>query len=66
MDNDKNTVSHLDAIENAPPPENGIQTSSPTNANEEIIQHLQTTGEEVGMTWRTTMAAIVGSQHKSS
>jgi hypothetical protein len=29
------------------------------SANEEIIQHLQTTGEEVGMTLRSIMAAFV-------
>ncbi|KAF2703099.1 MFS general substrate transporter [Pleomassaria siparia CBS 279.74] len=61
--NDKPTVSHIDAIESA----NGSDTDAHqeqhhlakvNSADEEIIQHLQTTGEEVGMTSRTIMAAV--------
>jgi hypothetical protein len=29
------------------------------DANEEIVRHLQTTGEEVGLTWRSILAASV-------
>lgn len=36
-----------------------VKTQDSLDANEQIVQHLQTTGEEVGMTWRTIMAAVV-------
>lgn len=32
--------------------------NSESSANEEIIRHLQTTGEDVGMTFNTLMAAV--------
>lgn len=56
---EKNTAQHIDAIESANNSEQGVQLKHVDSANEEIVQHLQTTGEEVGMTWRTTMAAVV-------
>jgi hypothetical protein len=34
------------------------QFSSEDSANEQIVRHLQTTGEEIGLTFRTLMAAI--------
>jgi len=58
MENDKASIAHVDAIENAKTSEpDGIKRTN--SANEEIVQHLQTTGEEVGMTWRSIMAASV-------
>lgn len=54
----KAEIAHVDAIDNAPSSDNSTHLDH-LSANEEIIQHLQTTGEEVGMTWRTIMAATV-------
>ncbi|KAF2195147.1 MFS general substrate transporter [Zopfia rhizophila CBS 207.26] len=55
--NDKAAAAHVDTIK----PSSGGNSVKfghhEMRANEEIIQHLQTTGEEVGMTWRTTFAA---------
>jgi hypothetical protein len=59
MDNDKATTTHIDAIESTDTSANNVPIRHTHNANEEIIEHLQTTGEEVGMTWRTIMAAVV-------
>lgn len=58
MENDKASVAHVDAVENANMSESEAIRHT-NSANEEIVQHLQTTGEEVGMTWRTIMAASV-------
>ena len=58
--NDKATATHVDAIESANNSNHDVQLQKVNSANEEIIQHLQTTGEEVGMTFRTIMAAVVG------
>jgi hypothetical protein len=56
-ENDKSSVTHVDAIDaNTSEPD---VTRDINSANEEIVQHLQTTGEEVGMTWRSFMAASV-------
>jgi hypothetical protein len=56
---------HVDAIESASSLDNEqhhndrYQVKKGNSANEEIIEHLQTTGEEVGMTLRSIMAAFV-------
>lgn len=55
----KTTVSRVDAIENVDNNAERIDIHSSIDANEQIVQHLQHTGQEVGMTWRTVMAAIV-------
>jgi hypothetical protein len=60
--NDKSTTSHVDTIENATPSDGSgreVPIVNPHNANEEIIVHLQNTGEDVGMTFRSIMAAVV-------
>jgi ribosomal protein S16 len=57
--NEKSTAQHIDTIGSSQPSEQGVQVRHVNDANEEIVQHLQTTGEEVGMTWRSIMAAIV-------
>lgn len=57
--NDKSTTQQIDAIESVESSEHGVAVHHVNSANEEIVQHLQTTGEEVGMTWRTIMAAVV-------
>ncbi|KAH7410342.1 fungal trichothecene efflux pump [Phaeosphaeria sp. MPI-PUGE-AT-0046c] len=56
---DKQEALHVEAIENSDSSDQGNRRkySSENSANEEIIRHLQTTGEEVGMTFRTFMAA---------
>lgn len=59
MDNDKTSASHIDAIETANSSDRNVPLAHVNSANEEIVQHLQTTGEEVGMTWRSFMAAAV-------
>ena len=61
MDNDKSTAQHIDAIESVDNSDHNVPLKHVNSANEEIVQHLQTTGEEVGMTWRTFMAAAVRS-----
>ena len=58
-DHEKPNTSHVDAIESATDSEQNVPVGHKNDANEEIVQHLQNTGEEVGMTWRTYMAAIV-------
>ncbi|KAF2008477.1 MFS general substrate transporter [Aaosphaeria arxii CBS 175.79] len=57
-DHDKSTTEHIDAIESANNSEQNVPIKHVNSANEEIVQHLQNTGEEVGMTWRTIMAAV--------
>lgn len=59
MDTDKSTTQHIDTIEPVDDSDHGAPLKHVNSANEEIVQHLQTTGEEVGMTWRTIMAAAV-------
>ncbi|PSN64768.1 MFS general substrate transporter [Corynespora cassiicola Philippines] len=56
MDNIKASTTHIDDIGSGNSSDNGVQVK--LDANEEIVQHLQNTGEEVGMTWRTIMAAV--------
>ncbi|KAF2727247.1 MFS general substrate transporter [Polyplosphaeria fusca] len=58
MDNDKSTATHIDAIKSANNSDSNVPVHHSNSANEEIVEHLQTTGEEVGMTWRTIMAAV--------
>jgi hypothetical protein len=60
-DNGKPTVQHIDAISSVESSEQHGQVHQVKDANEEIVEHLQNTGEEVGMTWRSIMAAIVNS-----
>ncbi|KAF2269119.1 MFS general substrate transporter [Lojkania enalia] len=55
--NEKNTTSHIDTIERMNTSEQGAPLKHVNSANEEIVEHLQNTGEEVGMTFRTIMAA---------
>ena len=65
--NDKSTTAHLDTIEhvnNSDSSDSEVRIVEPHNANEQIIVHLQNTGEEVGMTFRTIMAAFVGALSK--
>lgn len=55
---------HADMVENISDgvPADGSNHAasiSSDDANEQIVHHLQTTGEEVGITWRTCMAAAV-------
>lgn len=59
METDKASASHVDAIETANSSDHNVHLKHVNSANEEIVQHLQTTGEEVGMTWRSFMAAAV-------
>lgn len=59
MESDKHTAQHIDAIDAVESPDHSVPLKHINSANEEIVQHLQTTGEEVGMTWRTFMAAAV-------
>lgn len=59
MENDKNTTEHIDPIESANTSDHNVPLRHVNSANEEIVQHLKTTGEEIGMTWRTFMAAAV-------
>jgi hypothetical protein len=59
MSNEKAQTEHVDAIESAESSDRNVPLHPVNSANEEIVQHLQTTGEEVGMTFRTIMAAIV-------
>lgn len=56
----------VDMIESAADASSGTEaigakasTRSSEDANEQIVHHLQTTGEEVGMTWRSFLAATV-------
>lgn len=64
MDSHKASVTHVDDID-APTGIDSDQSSLKHQHNEkhvddvdeEIVHHLQNTGEEVGMTWRSTMAA---------
>ncbi|KAH7081976.1 fungal trichothecene efflux pump [Paraphoma chrysanthemicola] len=57
--NNKAETTHVEAVDSSNTSDNGDQrkTSDELSANEEIVRHLQTTGEEVGMTFRTLMAA---------
>lgn len=57
--NEKPGAEHIDAVESVPSSDLSVQGKYVKDANEEIVEHLQTTGEEVGMTWRSIMAAIV-------
>jgi hypothetical protein len=53
---EKTTASHLDAIEQV-----SHDSNSDTNmsGDQAIIHELETHGEEIGMTWRTVLAAAV-------
>jgi hypothetical protein len=57
---DKAETMHVEAIDNSDASDQGDKRrhSTENSANEEIVRHLQTTGEEVGMTFRTLMAAV--------
>lgn len=59
MTNEKAEAERVDAIESADSSDRNVPLHHVNSANEEIVQHLQTTGEEVGMTFRTIMAAVV-------
>ena len=53
---DKSGISHVDTIDQAPSSNNAGGVLS---GNEAMIYQLETTGEEVGMTWRSMAAAAV-------
>jgi hypothetical protein len=57
---DKAEASHIEAIDSSNTSNQGDQQrySGEDSANEEIVRHLQTTGEDVGMTFNTFMAAV--------
>lgn len=55
MDQEKVVDSHIDNIEQV-----GHDSSNGVNADDRIIRDLETHGEEVGLTFRTVMAAVVG------
>lgn len=57
--NEKPTADHIDSVGSLPSSDQNVKVHNIKDANEEIVEHLQTTGEEVGMTWRSIMAAIV-------
>ncbi|KAF9885144.1 hypothetical protein FE257_000670 [Aspergillus nanangensis] len=62
VNEEKPSSHHADVVESTSEstPAEGSNTApsvSSEDANEQIVQHLQTTGEEVGLTWRTWMAA---------
>lgn len=61
MEADKSTTQHVDTIESVNNSDHNVTLKHVNSANEEIVQHLRTTGEEIGMTWRTFMAAVVSS-----
>ncbi|EUC29242.1 hypothetical protein COCCADRAFT_8533 [Bipolaris zeicola 26-R-13] len=50
-------IENVHNINNANTPDHGW-SSEEEDANEEIVRHLQTTGEDVGFTFNTLMAAI--------
>ncbi|KAF2098265.1 MFS general substrate transporter [Rhizodiscina lignyota] len=50
---DKIETAHIDAVERASSDDEVI-----SNSDEKIIRQLETTGEEIGMTWRTILAAV--------
>jgi len=54
MDHEKVVTSQIDNIEQV-----SNDSSDVVDANERIIHELETHGEEVGMTFRTIMAAAV-------
>ncbi|KAL6704131.1 hypothetical protein ACN47E_008691 [Coniothyrium glycines] len=53
----KPSATFIEAVPNRNTSDENIQYTE-SDANEAIIRHLQTTGEEVGMTFRTLMAAV--------
>jgi MFS family permease len=57
---DKAEAMHVETIDSLDASGQGDQKqdTGKDNANEEIVRHLQTTGEDIGMTFRTLMAAI--------
>jgi hypothetical protein len=57
---DKAEAMHVEAIDSSNTSDQGDRRrySSEDSANEEIVRHLQTTGEEIGMTFNTLMAAV--------
>ncbi|KAI4676045.1 uncharacterized protein J4E84_009661 [Alternaria hordeiaustralica] len=52
------SVAHIEALEHSTNTSDHDNYFSINDANEEIVRHLQTTGEDVGMTFRTLMAAV--------
>lgn len=57
---DKAETTQVEAIDGSNASDHEVQRKGggENSANEEIVRHLQTTGEEVGMTFRTLMAAV--------
>lgn len=68
--NDKSGTEHVDNIASAssPPSTQGapIEKHDTAETGDEIIQNLATAGEEVGMTWRSILAAGVSNHPGSS
>lgn len=61
LHNDKTEAMRVEAVvdsSNTSDDGDKRRDSSEESANEQIVRHLQTTGEEVGMTFRTSMAAV--------
>lgn len=61
---EKAAVEHIDRTERSSSPSNtGSDTIEPVrtvdSTNEEIVRNLQTSGEDVGLTFRSVMAALV-------
>ncbi|KAF7455462.1 AraJ Arabinose efflux permease [Pyrenophora tritici-repentis] len=56
LENDKTSVRHVENLDNATTSDQDARFHD--DANEEIVRHLQDTGEDVGMTFRTIMAAV--------
>jgi len=61
MENDKISVTNVGPVDSASDCGRDVRLGHVDSANEQIVQHLHTTGEEVGMTFRTFMAATVRS-----
>ncbi|KAF9886271.1 hypothetical protein FE257_011884 [Aspergillus nanangensis] len=59
VNDEKGTTHHADyVVDSTSDSAQAAASVSSEDANEQIVHHLQTTGEEVGLTWRTCMAAI--------
>ncbi|KAF2743842.1 MFS general substrate transporter [Sporormia fimetaria CBS 119925] len=54
---DKISAQHVDAVSSTAASEHIGHVGKVNDANEEIIRHLETTGDDVGMTFRSFMAA---------
>jgi hypothetical protein len=55
---EKTAVEHIGTFENSSS-SGSNHVAHPSNTDEEIIMHLETTGEEIGLTSRSILAAVV-------